>query len=170
LAVGLTRERLLLRCRFRGNSIGPTVKAGASIVDDCRVIDDRCVHIRRANHRCVYVYRRCVVREDAPAPLTAGESASAITESIVDATVEADLCPPISGVEDIHAAVSPAPVSRCPEIAGLGREDPRTRDPIVVAEAVPCPVARCPHVVGLRTGRLDVYGDCWRLDIDADAN
>ena len=168
--VMLAGEGLLLRCRFRGNSIRTTVEAGVGVVDDGRIVNDRCIHISGMNHGGVHAYCGRVVSEGATAPLTAGKAASAITESIIHAAVEADLCPPIAGIEDIHTTISPAPITRCPEIARLRSEDPGTRDPIVVSNAIPRPIARYPHVVGLWAGRLNVNRESGRFDIDADAD
>jgi hypothetical protein len=168
--VRLAGEGLLLRRRFRGNSIRPTVEAGVSVVDDRRVVDDGCIHICRPNHGRVHGYYCCVVSEGATAPLTAGEAPSTITESIVHAPVEADLRPPIAGIEDVNTSLSPAPITRCPEIARLWRSDPGSRDPVVVADAIPGPIAGCPHEVGLWTGRLNVNRKSGRFDIDADAD
>ena len=166
----LAGEGLLLRCRFRGNSIRTAVEARVGVVDDSRIVDDRRIDVGRPNHGGVHAHCRCVVSEDSTAPLTAGKATSAITESIVHAPIEADLCPPIAGVEDIHTAISPAPITRCPEISSLRSQDPGSRDPIVVANAIPGPIARCPHVVGLRAGRLNVNRESGRFDIDADAD
>lgn len=168
--VRLAGEGLLLRRRFRGNSIRPTVEAGVSVVDDRRVVDDGCIHICRPNHGRVHGYYCCVVSEGAAAPLTAGEAASTITESIVHAPVEANLRPPIAGVEDVNTSISPAPITRCPEIARLWRSDPGSRDPVVVADAIPGPISGCPHEVGLWTGRLNVNRKSGRFDIDANAD
>lgn len=166
----LAGDGLLLRCRFRSNSIRPTVEARVGVVDDRRIVDDRRVDVGRPNHGGVHAHCGCVVSEDSTAPLTASKAASAITESIVHAAVEADLCPPIAGMEDVNTAISPAPITRCPEIARLRSEDPGTRDPIVVANAIPRPIARCPHVVGLWAGRLNVNRESGRSDSDANAD
>jgi hypothetical protein len=140
------------------------------VVDDRRVVDDRCIHICCPNHSRVHVYRRCVVSEDASAPLTAGKAASTIAVTIVHAPVEANLCPPIALIENIDATISPAPITRCPEIAGLWSRDPGARDPIVVANAIPGPIAGRPHIVGLRAGRLNVDRKRRRFNIDADTD
>jgi hypothetical protein len=168
--VRLAGKGLLLRRRFRGNSIRPAVEAGVSVVDDRRVVDDRCIHVCRPNHGRVHGYCCCVVSEDAAAPLTAGEAAPTITESIVHAPVEADLRPPIAGIEDVNTSISPAPITRCPEIGRLRRQDPGPRDPVVVANTIPGPIAGCPHEVGLWTGRLNVNRKSGRFNIDADAD
>jgi len=58
-------EGLLLRRRRRGNSIRTTVEAGVVIIDDRRVVYDRCVHKGRPNHGRIHVHRSRVVCEDA---------------------------------------------------------------------------------------------------------
>jgi len=120
----LAGKGLLLLRRSGGNSIGAAVEAGVGVVDDGRVVDDGGVHVGVANDGGVHVDCGCVVGEDAAAPLAAGEAAAAITEAIVHAAVEANLCSPITAMEDILTAVTIAPVPRCPEIAGLGSDDP----------------------------------------------
>ena len=116
-------EGLLLRRRRRGNSIRTTVEAGVVIIDDRRVVYDRCVHKGRPNHGRIYVHRSRVVREDARATHHR-QTRLRQSESIVH-TVEADLCPPITGVEDIRTAGSPPSITRCPEISRSRSEDPR---------------------------------------------
>jgi hypothetical protein len=169
-SVRLAGEGLLLRRRFRGNSIWPTVEAGVSVVDDRRVVDDGCIHICRPNHGRVHGYYCCVISEGAASPLTAGEASSTITESIVHAPVEADLRPPIAAMENVNTAISPAPITWCPEVARLRRFDPGSRDPVVVALAIPGPIAGCPHEVRLWTRRLNVNRKSGRFNIDADAD
>jgi len=161
----LAGKGLLLRCGFGGNSIRATVEARVGIIDDRRVVDDRRIDVGRMNYGGVYAHCRCVVSEDSTAPLVAGKAASAITESIVHATVEANLCSPIPGMEDIHTSIPPPPIARSPEVAWLRSEDPCTWDPIVAANAIPRPIARCPHVVGLRAGRLNVNRENGRFDM-----
>jgi len=168
--MSLLREGLLLRRRFRGNSIRPTIEARVIVVDDRRVIDDRRIHIGRTNHGRVHSYCRGIVGKGASAPFATGETTASIAESVVDASVVADLRSPIALIEDINSALSPTPVARCPEIARLWGENPGARHPVVVANAVPRPIAGCPHVVGLWTGRLNVNRKSGRLDVDADSN
>ena len=170
LQVGPTREGLLLRCRFRGNSIRAAVEAGVSVVDDCRVVDDCLIHVDVRNYGRVHGYCCCVVREGAAAPFAAGKTAAAVAESVVHAAIEADLRPPIAFMECVITSVSPAPVPRCPEIARLRCSDPGARDPIVVANAIPGPIAGCPHEIGLGARWLHVHRKCRRLDVDANAD
>jgi hypothetical protein len=168
--VRLAGEGCLLRCRLRGNSIRAAVEAAVSVVDDRRVGDDGCIHVGRVNHGRVHGYYCRVVSEGATAPLATGEAASAVTESVVHAPVEADLRPPIAGIEDVNTSISPSPITGRPEIARLRRGDPGSRDPVVVAFAIPGPIAGCPHEVGLWTGRLNVNRKSGRFNIDADAD
>jgi hypothetical protein len=166
----LAGESLLLRSWPGGNSVRATIKAGVVVIDDRRVVDNRCIHISVPDHRPVHVYCRCVVSEDPTAPLAAGKAASTITEAIVNAAVKAYLRSPIAFMEDIDTAVSPAPISRRPKIARLRSLHPCARHPIVVTNAIPCPVTGRPHKVGLGAGRLNVNRNRRRLDIDTDAN
>ena len=156
LKARLACEGCLLRGRPRGYAVRPAIEAGVIVIDDRRVVDHRCIHIRRPNDGRVHVYSRCVVSELTTAPLTAGKSTSTVTISIIHAAVEADLRPPVTAIENIIAAVSPSPIARRPEIARLRSLYPCSSNPVVVALAVPGPIAWSPHVVGLRTGRLNV--------------
>jgi len=168
--VRLLRGGFLLSRRLRCNSIRPAIETGVRVVDDRRVGDDGCIHIGSVNDRRVHGYDCCVVSEGAATPLTASEAASAITESVVHASVEADLRPPIAGMEYVNTSISPTPITGCPEIARLRRFDPGSGHPVVVADAIPRPIAGRPHEVGLWTGRLHVNRKSRRLYIDADAN
>src|SRR5262249_47549103 len=102
------------------------------------------------------------------APVAALETNTAVTTSVVHATIEADVRAPVAGVPYIGTA-DPTPVARGPQQARLGSEHPRSRHP-VIAIIAPGPVAWRPDVVRARRGRLHVHRKCRRSDIDGYAN
>src|SRR6266853_3556006 len=110
----------------------------------------------------VNVEHRAVVEEGPASPLSAFEAHSAVSEAVVDPTVEADMRPPISAVPAVPAVLE-APISRRPEHAH-GRNHPRSGNPIVAAVFIPRPVAGRPKIARARTNRLLIYRKCRRSD------
>jgi hypothetical protein len=68
------------------------------------VMNDRSVHVRDAR----------VIEVLVASPVTTIEPGARVTESVVNATVEAHSWPPIANVPDVEA-VSKSPIPRCPE-------------------------------------------------------
>jgi len=144
---------LLFGCRSR---IGSTVAAVVADAVHARIVDDRLV-VRVMNDRGVYVHDRGVVEEAAPLPVSALEAGAHVSESIKNATVEADLFSPVASVPEVNA-VAPAPISRSPEETDFGRENPRAGHPVVVAIViVPSPIAGRPEIAFARTDGLYVH-------------
>ena len=100
------------------------------------------------------VHDRAVIKERATAPVTALESNTGITEAVVHTAVEADMRTPITAVPAIDTA-RPTPVPRGPEQAGLRRQHPRTRHPVIAVLAVR-PISWRPDVPLTRQWWLDV--------------
>ena len=95
-------------CRSRIDSAGPAVKADVAHGG----VDDRLVECV-VNDRAVYVHDRGVVEEASALPVSAPEANAAVSESIVNATVEADMFSPVATVPGIGTVV-PTPISRRP--------------------------------------------------------
>ena len=72
----------------------------------------------------VFTFTAAVLYAKTPPSTHHRQSRLRQSESLVHA-VEADLCPPITGVEDIRTAGSPPSITRCPEISRSRSEDPR---------------------------------------------
>jgi len=118
------------------------------------------------NDRGVYVHDRGVVEEAAPLPVSALKASAHVSESIENATVEADLLSPVASIPEVDA-VAPAPISWSPQEADLGRENPRARYPVVVAIViVPSPIAGRPEIALARTDGLYVHREKRRRDND----
>src|SRR5262249_44801299 len=75
---------------------------------------------------------------------SAHKSNSTVSESVVHATIEADMRAPITGMKHIHAFV-PAPIAWRPQHARLRRRHPYSWHPVISFIAV-SPIARRPHV------------------------
>src|SRR5271168_872727 len=131
---------------------------------------DRPIHIRRVNHRRIYVHHGCVVREDSAIPAPADESNSTVPKSIVNAAIETDMRSPIPAVPQVPAA-APAPISRSPKEAHGRRHNPRARHPEIAIRAI-SPISGSPKVTRTRANRLLVYRQRWRAYVhrDTDAN
>jgi hypothetical protein len=108
------------------------------------------------NHRGVHVRDARVVEILAASPVAAIEAAPWITESIGNATVEADYWTPVTGIPDIEA-VGKCPVPGSPQKTHLRRKDPNARDPVISVGAV-SPVTRFPDIAGTWTKRLAITG------------
>jgi hypothetical protein len=109
------------------------------------------------NDRGVYAHDRGVIEELPALPVSALEASAHVSESIKNATVEADLFSPIASVPDVNA-VAPAPISRSPQETDFRRENPGAGHPVVVAIViVPSPIAGCPHIALARTDGLYVH-------------
>ena len=156
---------LFLRCWPCGNAIRPTVEARPIVVDDGGVVDDGVVDVGIVNDGSVHVHYGRVVGKRTATPFTASKTDSAVTETVIYAAVKPNVEAPVAGVKDIHAACTPTPVARRPEIAGLWSQNPGAGHP-VVAKIPPCPVAGCPDVVGCRTYRLHINRKHRRGDVD----
>jgi hypothetical protein len=117
------------------------------VVDHLAVVDVRDV---------AHVVDGAVVVEVVPAPVTAEVADADVTEAVVNASIEADVGSPVAVMVAIVAAV-PAPVGRGPERSIVGRRAPNAGNP-VVAVRPPGPVTRCPEIVGVGVRRLIVLG------------
>jgi hypothetical protein len=137
-----------------------SIKAGSirsALVHDrfvVNVVNDRCVHVRDV----------CVVEILAAVPIAAIEAGARVTESVVNAAVEADSRTPVTSVPGIQA-VRKAPIAWGPEKADLRGKNPDTGDPVVAFIPVR-PIARFPDVPGTRADRLAVNRQHRRADAD----
>ena len=80
--------RLLLRARSGIDAIR-SIETGT--VDDRGVMDHGVVNVRVVDHRRVHVQHSGVIGEVSTLPTSAKEACAAVSESIVNATVEADM-------------------------------------------------------------------------------
>src|SRR5580704_16509113 len=153
----LPRKRSFLCTRACLDTTVASIKARAGEVI---VNDHRIVHIRVVDHRPVHVDDGCVIRKAVAHPASAAKADAAVAKAVVHATVEADMRPPVSGMEDIHAA-TPAPITRRPQQPGLWRPNPHTGNPVITLIAIG-PVARIPEIAISRANRLCVNRQHWR--------
>jgi hypothetical protein len=122
---------LFLRGRSRGSPTSAAIEANVSysdVVDDGFVVDVGDVDAAEIIHGPV-------VRKDAASPVAAFIPGAHIAEAVIDAAVESDMRPPISGVPNIEA-VPPAPIPWGPEQADGRRLNPGSRHPIITFGAI----------------------------------
>ena len=162
-SVMLAREIFLRGGRTRGDA------AAAAVVADVGVVDDDIPLINIVYDRDVYIVDAAVIEKIAAAPVAAGVADAGITETVVDATVEADLRSPVTGVPDVGAAI-PAPVARGPEKSNRGRLDPSSRHPKISAIIAVAPISRRPDVAGFGANGLGVNGQGGRSNRDREKN
>src|SRR5215469_11269946 len=105
----------------------------------------------------VDIVHRAVVIELSVVPAPAFVAVTKVAPPVVDAAVEPNCRAPVASVEDI-SATAPTPPRRSPEITHLGSQNPRSRNPVVIAEIrIPRPIAGNPDVSGGRANGLCVY-------------
>ena len=97
------------------------------------------------NHGDIHIVDRAVVVKVSTAPITALVANANITVSIIDATIVADVRPPVATVKAIMVMVV-APVARGPERTLVGSLHPSAGNPVVAGGSIG-PVAGCPEVV-----------------------
>ncbi len=114
------------------------------------------------------IRHRAVVVERASAPFSAGKAHAAITEAVVNSTVEADVRAPITTTPCVNT-VGPSPVARGPQQA-YRRYHPGSGYPVVAVIVIPGPVAGRPHMAGAGADRLGVNGQRRRSDTNGDSN
>src|SRR5579863_4764122 len=165
--LGLRRQRshmllaspsLFLLSRTRLKAARPAVIGDMVLVDDDRAV----VNVRHVRH--AHVGHSAVIVETTAAPLSARESYATIAKTVVDASIETDMWPPISCVPRIESP-APAPVSGRPVHAD-GRHDPGAGHPVIAAVVIPGPIAWRPKIARTRTNRLRVNRDRWRSEAD----
>ncbi len=142
------------------------IEADAVPVSIEAVIDAAVVKV--ADYVYVDAIDGAVVEELATAPFAAEETDARITETVVDAAVEADMASPIAAMPDVNA-VTPAPIAGRPEQAGFRSHYPCSRNPIVAVIAIG-PVAGRPDIAGPGAERLFVNGKSGRTDSDRHAD
>lgn len=153
----------------RRSRIGSTIAAVVADAIHARIVDDRLV-VRVMNDRGVYVHDRRVVKEVAASPVSALKASAHVSESIKNATVEANLLSPIATVPEVNA-VAPSPISRSPQETDFGRENPRAGHPVVVTIGiVPSPIAGRPEIAFTRTDGLYVNRQKRRRNRDRHAD
>src|SRR5215472_8185862 len=108
--VPLVRIRLFLR---RWTRLDATIPAVIADVVDGRVIHDHGFVIDVRHVRNAHVGDAAVVVEPSATPFATDKPYSAVAVTVVDAAVETDMRPPISGVPQVETA-SPSPVARRP--------------------------------------------------------
>jgi hypothetical protein len=108
-------------CQFRrrgtdAETASPTVITNFNFSDVC---DSIVVDV--VNNCSVHVVHRSVVGERASVPIPSLIPAAPIAEPIIDATIEADVRPPVTVISMVSAARK-RPVGRCPEGAHVGSD------------------------------------------------
>src|SRR5579862_2621779 len=164
LDVLFVRVALFFGRRMVIHAVFATVEAGVYVVDDHRA------RVRIVNHGDVHVRNGAVVEEMSATPFAARETDAAVAEAVVNATVEADVRAPISGVPTVRSA-RPTPIAGRPEKSGPRRHNPRAGNPIIAGVTVR-PIAGRPDVAVAGANRLLVNGKCRRPDVhrDSDSN
>jgi len=118
------------------------------------VLGDNRVVVNVTNDRGVYVGHAGVIEILATAPGSAVKACAGITETVVDAAVEADGSSPVTSVPNVVAFVE-GPVAGSPEKSDSWRSNPHSWNPKVTIISI-SPVTRHPKVTTSGTKRLGV--------------
>ena len=115
----------------------------------------------------VDIVHRAVVVESPVIPVSAFIPDAAVSKTIIDAAVEANVLTPVAVVPQVSVIV-PTPVPGGPEIAGFGSHHPCAGHPEVAFVAI-SPIARRPDIAFGWRDRLGVNGQCRGSDRDRHA-
>jgi hypothetical protein len=152
-------------------SAWPRMQASLATVEahtvDRDVVDHRPV-INVGDVSPAQVGNRPVVVERSTAPVTALEANTTVAIAVVDTTVETYVRAPITGVPQICAA-APTPIPGRPQKPGGGCQHPGAGHPVIIAIVI-TPITWCPDIANRRTGRLHIYGQRRRREVDGDAD
>src|SRR5262249_36745974 len=116
----------------------------------------------------VDVVHRAVVVERAAAPISANVADAKVAETVVHATVEADVRSPVSRVPKVEA-FTPTPVAWRPKEPWFRGDHPRARHPEITVFPIR-PVAGRPDVAITRASRLHIHRQYRRRDADRNKN
>jgi len=155
---GCLPVRLAGDCRVccGGSRRGSTVSTVVThAVHRSVIVRDLCV-VRVVDDGGVYVGHRGVVPVGISLPPATVKAFPWIAVSIINPAVESDPRSPIAWIPPI-TVINPAPITRSPKQAWLGRQDPRAGHPVMFfCIGVPRPVTRSPEVTFTRTNGLVV--------------
>ena len=139
----------------RGASLDAPVSAvEARTVINRRMVNHGPVFINIVDHGPIHVDDRGVVRKVASLPASAAKANAAVAKPVVHATIETNVRPPISRVEDI-SATAPSPITRRPQHSNLRRPNPHSRNPVITLRTI-SPIARVPQISIARADRLRI--------------
>src|SRR5579871_564182 len=150
--VRLVGIRFFLRRRMSLHTAGSAVVTDVvhrSVVHHDRLVVD-IGHIGYAD-----VSDTTVVVKPASAPFAPDKSHADVAKTVINASVEAHVRPPVAGMPRVESA-APSPIAGGPKHPD-GRNDPRSGHPVVSAVIVPGPVAGCPEIARTWTNRLSVH-------------
>src|SRR5271154_3587966 len=135
LDVALVCKPFLLGSWARGETASATVEADAIVSVDVPFL------INVVDEGGIDVVHAAVVEKVAAVPVAASVAFSAVTKTVINAAVEADLRAPVAFIPRV-VAVSPTPITGRPKNADFGRLDPSAGDEEVAAVVGVAPVAR----------------------------
>ena len=139
-AMGLAVHRQLAGGRRQRNAAATAVVARPLASLEAAVADGAALEDGVHTHRPEIVVGP-VVEKCTAAPVAAVVATAEVAEPIVNAAVETNGRTPVTGMEQVDAAV-PAPPGRCPEKIERRWGDPGAPDPVVVVQSrVPAPVS-----------------------------
>ena len=157
---------LILGRALRSGRLGFQSVCATHIADIRAVTDHQRLFVDVRDMNRPEIVGRPVIGEVIAVPAPAVIAAAAVAIAVVDAAVEADLRPPITGIECV-AAVDPAPIGRRPQHADDRRLYPGARHPVVARVGIG-PIPWGPKITDLRHWRLNIDRQSRWRDLDRD--
>ena len=138
--------------------------ARATVVADA--INGNVIHHRSVvsvvNIGDVNIVDSAVVIERSIAPCSARVSIAGVAKTVVDASVKADMRPPVTRMPQ-ERLTTPSPVTMRPQNADLRRHHPGSGYPEIAFRPV-CPITRGPDITDTGAKRLRIYRQRRRSD------
>src|SRR5271157_568796 len=154
----------VFRSHFTGGRAS-SKSARTAIVADAihrEIVHDRTV-VNVGKVRRPEIVHRPVIKEVPAPPVPACIAHAGVTETIIDAAVEAHVGAPVTCMPD-KCGSTPTPVTRRPQEADGWRHHPCTGNPEVAVRGIVSPITRSPNVASARTDWLHINGQRWRSD------
>jgi hypothetical protein len=166
----LVRRGLLFGRGLVLNPSGAAVESHVAVPGHKAAVHGRAVFIDMAApcSARAHMHHYSVVGENSALPNAAGKANAAIAETVVHASIKAHRRTPVAFIEDKKPVV-PAPITRRPQRANVGRGHPCARHPEIVAVSI-APISRCPHQAWIGADGLLVNRQHRGSKIDADQN
>src|SRR5580704_1885137 len=164
---GGTDVVIAIRGHLRGTRTGVDAAATAVEADAIHfAVVGHCAVIDVVNVVNVDVADAAIVEKVTAAPVAAFEAETAVTETVINSAIEADVRTPVTGVPEI-SAVAPAPITGSPEKSDARRDDPSAGNPEIAVGAIG-PISGRPNISIARANRLRIDGQRRRSDGDGD--
>jgi hypothetical protein len=124
-----------------------------AVIADVHIVDNiDPILVDVMHHGYVDVVDRAIVEEMSGPPVAALVACAYVSETVINATIEADVRTPVA-MEEAVSSANVAPIAGSPERTLVGRLRPHARYPVVAGRGV-IPVAGGPEIIVTGSWRL----------------